>query len=249
VVSITTRENAARPVVEAAQQPLQGVDQVAPQGAAQASGGERDDAVVHLLDQQMIDADLAELIDDHRRIGERGVAQQAVEERRLAGAEEAGQDADRDRRRRPARSFACRCHCVSVFGAVAIVGFGLATVATAGLGFVAAAGVSLGEGFAPADVSPGKGFTPAGVSPGHGLRPPIACGRGSAGAASAAGGAFAPGFAGFAAAGFAAAGLPGLLGGGFAAMTVVPGFFLAGAGGNGSGSLMTTAPGCRAGPT
>ncbi len=39
----------------------------------------------------MIEPDLAELVDDHDRAGERLILQQAVEERRLAGAEEAGE--------------------------------------------------------------------------------------------------------------------------------------------------------------
>jgi len=39
----------------------------------------------------MVEADLAELVDDHGGFGERGVAHEAVEQRGLAGAEEAGE--------------------------------------------------------------------------------------------------------------------------------------------------------------
>nr|WP_272209864.1 hypothetical protein [Marinicella sp. W31]MDC2875696.1 hypothetical protein [Marinicella sp. W31] len=44
------------------------------------------------LDQQVVDADRAELIDDDSRIAERRVFQQTVEECRLASAEKAGDD-------------------------------------------------------------------------------------------------------------------------------------------------------------
>ena len=47
----------------------------------------------------MIEADLAPFVDDDERVGEFGLAQQAVEQRRLAGAEKAGDDADRNSRR------------------------------------------------------------------------------------------------------------------------------------------------------
>ena len=47
------------------------------------------------LDQEMIEADLAELVDHHGRVGELGLAQQMLQQRRLAAAEKAGQDRDR----------------------------------------------------------------------------------------------------------------------------------------------------------
>ncbi len=40
----------------------------------------------------MIEADLAEFIDENETVGELRRAQQAIEQRRLAGAEEAGDD-------------------------------------------------------------------------------------------------------------------------------------------------------------
>ena len=48
---------------------------------------------------RMTKADRAELVDDHHRIGERRIAQQPVQQRRLAGAEEAGEHRERDRLR------------------------------------------------------------------------------------------------------------------------------------------------------
>ena len=107
---ITRREGGAA-VVEIAQQPLQRLDEVAAQRAAQAARRQQHDVVVDLLDQEMIEADLAELVDDHRGVGERGIAQQAVEQRRLAGAEEAGQDGERKRWARRSCGIARRVHC------------------------------------------------------------------------------------------------------------------------------------------
>ncbi len=49
------------------------------------------------LDQQVVEADLAELVDDDGGVGERRVGDQAVEQRGLAGAEEAGQHGERER--------------------------------------------------------------------------------------------------------------------------------------------------------
>jgi hypothetical protein len=57
-----------------------------------------------MLDQQMVDPDLAELVDDDGRLRERRILQQSVEQRGLAGAEEPGQHGERDRRARPARA-------------------------------------------------------------------------------------------------------------------------------------------------
>ena len=72
------------------------VDQIAAQRAAQAAGIERNDFAFHRLEQQMVEADLAPFVDDHQRIGERRAAQQMVDQARLAGAEEAGDDVERD---------------------------------------------------------------------------------------------------------------------------------------------------------
>ena len=65
-------------------------------------------------DQFVVQADFAELVDDHRGARERGIAQQARDQRRLAAAEKPGDDGDRQharsaRPRRP-RPALRRCH-------------------------------------------------------------------------------------------------------------------------------------------
>ena len=75
-------------VVAPAQQVLQGRDQVAAHGAAEAARREQDHALVGRLDEEVIETDLAELVDDDDGALEGRVAQQIVEQRRLAGAEE-----------------------------------------------------------------------------------------------------------------------------------------------------------------
>ena len=75
----------------------QRVDQFAAHRAAQAAVGQLDDAVGRLLDQQMVDRHVAELVDDDGGVGERRILEQPVEQRRLAGAEEAGEHRDGDR--------------------------------------------------------------------------------------------------------------------------------------------------------
>ena len=74
----------------------QRVDQVAAHGTAQAAALQQNHVVVDGLHQEMVEADLAELVDDHRGVGERRVAHQRVEQRCFPGAEEAGQDGERD---------------------------------------------------------------------------------------------------------------------------------------------------------
>ena len=78
-------------VVEIAQKLFQRVDQVAAKRAAQTTALKQDDTVPNLPNQQMVEADFAEFIDDDGGLGERRIADQAVEQRGFAGAEEAGQ--------------------------------------------------------------------------------------------------------------------------------------------------------------
>jgi hypothetical protein len=52
--------------------------------------------LVRALNQQVIQADLAELVDDDDRIGQIGGRKQAVEHRRLAAAQKPGQHGDRN---------------------------------------------------------------------------------------------------------------------------------------------------------
>ena len=142
-------------IVEIAQQALQRLDEVAAHGAAQASRRQQHDAFVDLLHQQVIEADLAELVDDDGGIGKRRVLQQAIEEGGFAGSEKAGQHAQRKRWARRSRGFARTGHCASVRGGAGwevAAGFGL-TAATVGLGagFVLSPAVAAALGFsAPA---------------------------------------------------------------------------------------------------
>jgi hypothetical protein len=53
-------------IVERAQQPLQGIDEIASDGAAQAAGGEQHQPIIGMLDEEMIEADLAEFVDYRR---------------------------------------------------------------------------------------------------------------------------------------------------------------------------------------
>ena len=74
----------------------QGVDDVAAHGAAQAAAVQQHDILARPLDQQMVEADLAELVDDDRGRRHAGLLQHMIEHRRLAAAEKAGQQGDRD---------------------------------------------------------------------------------------------------------------------------------------------------------
>src|SRR5262249_48078621 len=84
-------------VVEIAQQLLERIDEVATQGAAEAATLQKDDALSDWSDQEMIEPDLAELVDDDRGLGERWIGDQSIEQRGLAGAEEAGQHGEWNR--------------------------------------------------------------------------------------------------------------------------------------------------------
>ena len=90
-------------IVAPLQEILERRDEIAPDRAAQAPRGEQDHIRVDLLDEQMIEADLAELVDQHHRVAQALVAQQAVEQRRLARAQKSGEHAERHRRRRAAQ--------------------------------------------------------------------------------------------------------------------------------------------------
>ena len=75
------------------QQALDRGEEVPARRAADAAGGQHQHVAVHRLDQEVVDAHLAELVDDHGRAGEGRVGEQAVQQRGLAGPEEAGQHA------------------------------------------------------------------------------------------------------------------------------------------------------------
>jgi hypothetical protein len=66
-------------------------DQIAAHGTAHASVGEQHRVLARLRDEVVVDADRAELVDDHRGTGKIRQAQQRVDQRRLAAAKEAGE--------------------------------------------------------------------------------------------------------------------------------------------------------------
>ena len=68
--------------------------QIAADGAAEAAAGEQHHVLARRFHQQMIEADLAELVDDDGRLAEIRMAQQLAQQGRLAAAEEAGQHRD-----------------------------------------------------------------------------------------------------------------------------------------------------------
>ena len=73
-------------------------DEVAPDGAAEAPVVHLEDLLVGLDDEFVVDADLAEFVLDHGDALAVVGGQDAVQERRLAGAEKAGEDGHRDAR-------------------------------------------------------------------------------------------------------------------------------------------------------
>ena len=173
-------------IVEIAGKALQRLDEVAAHGAAQASRGQQHYPFVDLLHQQVIEADLAELVDDHRGIGEPGVPQQAIEEGGLAGAEKARQHAQRKRWARHSRGIARRGHCASVRGGAGwevAAGLGL-TAATEGLGV--GLGVAAGFGLSPAIAGLGSAAAAFGAPAGFGWSVAVAFGLSPAGLAVAA---------------------------------------------------------------
>ena len=91
-------ERRDRALVAARSKIAQGVDEIAAQRTAKTTGRQQDHIALDPLDQQMIEADLAPFVDDDERVGELGLAQQPVQQRRLASAEKAGDDADRESR-------------------------------------------------------------------------------------------------------------------------------------------------------
>ena len=93
LVSITTRVNGVTlPSIAALQHIVERRCEVVADFAAEAPCLQLDEAVLARLDQVVVEADLAELVDDHRGSREFGLAKQAAEQRRLAAAEEAGEN-------------------------------------------------------------------------------------------------------------------------------------------------------------
>ena len=70
-------------------------DEIAADRTAQAAGSERQQCLVAAGDEFVVEADLAEFVDDDRGAGEGRVAQDTPDERGLAAAEKACDDGDR----------------------------------------------------------------------------------------------------------------------------------------------------------
>ena len=105
--ALKARHHAARPVGE---QRAQRLLQVAAHRAAQATITEQHGRVARRAQQRVVDADFAVFVDDERGVGALGGIEQRADQRRLAGAEKAGDDRDRQARaarpplRRPERA-------------------------------------------------------------------------------------------------------------------------------------------------
>ena len=95
--------------VTALPQHIQRIGDVAAHGAADAAVLQQHGVLDRLLDQQMIQAHRAELVDDDDGIGERRLPQQVVQHRGLAAAQEPGDDCHR-------HSVRCIAHRVAAFG-------------------------------------------------------------------------------------------------------------------------------------
>ena len=78
-------------------QPDQGLDEFAAHRAAQTPVGQFDQPVTGLgFDEHLIDADLAEFVDDDRRVGEARLGEKAIEDGRLSRPQKAGQERQTD---------------------------------------------------------------------------------------------------------------------------------------------------------
>ena len=73
------------------EQAAQGSGQILTDGAAQAPARQLDDAAFDEIDKVMVDRDLADLVDDHGRVGERRRGQRMAQQSGLAAAEKTGQ--------------------------------------------------------------------------------------------------------------------------------------------------------------
>ena len=75
----------------------QGLDEIAAQGATDATAVDQDGVARQPLIKQMIEPDLAPFVDDHQRLGEFRRAQKPVDQRGLPRAEKPGDDVKSDR--------------------------------------------------------------------------------------------------------------------------------------------------------
>ena len=97
VVSMITRSNLSLPCASLLREVAQDAHQVAAHGAAEAAVVHLDDLLFLVLHQDVVvDAGLAELVLDHGDLLAVLLGEDAVEQRGLPGAEEAGEDGDGD---------------------------------------------------------------------------------------------------------------------------------------------------------
>ena len=82
------RAGVAAPVEKAQQR----IHQIAAYRTAQATVGQFDYALIGGLDEEVVDTDIAEFIDDDCRVGQLRVAEETIEQGRLAAAEKSGDD-------------------------------------------------------------------------------------------------------------------------------------------------------------
>ncbi len=75
---------------------FESLDEVAADLAAHTSRRQQDGVVVDLLNEAVVDADLAELVDDDAGAGHGGIVEEALQERGLTGAEKAREHGQRD---------------------------------------------------------------------------------------------------------------------------------------------------------
>ena len=98
VVSSTTRSKAgSAPEFAARQHVAQRIEQIAAERTAHATAPDEDRVARHPLVKQMVEPDLAPFVDEDQRAGEFRGAQKAIDQRRLACAEKAGDDMKGDR--------------------------------------------------------------------------------------------------------------------------------------------------------
>ena len=88
-------EGRHQPAFAFGMQVLDGLAELAADGATEAAGLEQHHRVVDALQQMVVEAYLTELVDQHRCVAESRIAEQALQQGRLARAEKARDEVDR----------------------------------------------------------------------------------------------------------------------------------------------------------
>jgi len=92
------RKRGNRAVGDPTLEPHKRFGQVSAHLAAHAAAGQQHHVFARGFDQRVVDADIAELVDHHRRIADRASFERGIEQRRLPCPQRAGQDEDRGNR-------------------------------------------------------------------------------------------------------------------------------------------------------